>query len=485
MVIVRCRPCCCAGRWLGAAPRLRPATARGGCDLPSRSACSMLAALLCLRVVTPSFTHGWNKVGDMLALDTGSKYGRYSNLPSSYPQWEWLANNYALVVLSNFEDLIDDKPWNCTGESARALAARKLKSINPNIKTLWYQPASNLRHCRDAPLHAHPEWWLRDDHGNLMPPGAEEFCEPMTSKCKLLTDWRVPAAREWWRNQPQKEVLRGDAASLIDGIMADGTGWHNENPTNISNASYAKHFAAKMTNLREAQEKYFTVAGGEVWGNPLMQFESIGLVPPGSPQVDYNVSLSNYGGAFDEMFGSYSTLQGGMTSATGEWDPVAMEATFYAVRNASVNDQKTVVIHATPGPAVPPFAARISGSAIRIPMWAGPDPGPRTLNEAKLAMSNRLVESLAPFLIVAAPTVFFGYGWWYAAESGYTPCDDEPSSCLAPNGFFPEYSRYLGPPKAALATQRGTVWTREFEGAFQRTLSILHRVPTPCYRVIV
>ena len=382
--------------------------------------------------------------------------------------------------LSDFEDLLGDKPWNCTGESARALAARKLKSFNPKIKTLWYQPASNLRHCRDAPLHAHAEWWLRDDRGNLMPPGAEQFCEPMTSKCRLLADWRVPAAREWWRNQPEKEVLRGDASTLIDGIMADGTGYHNENPANISNASYAEHFAAKMTNLREAQEKYSALTGGEVWGNPLMQYESIGLVPPGSPQVDYNVSLSHYAGAFDEMFGSYSTLEGGMASTTGEWDPAAMEATFYAIRNASVNDRKTVVIHATPGPAVPPFGAYINGSAIRIPTWAGPNPGPRSLSEAKLAMSTRLVESLAPFLIVAAPTVFFGYGWWYAAESGYTPCDDDPSSCLAPTGFFPEYEQYLGPPKAALAAQRGTVWTREFAGVSQRALQIVHRVHTPC-----
>ena len=61
-------------------------------------------------------------------------------------------------ALSNFEDLLpaaDGKPWNCRGESARTLAAKKLNSINPKIKTLWYQPASNLRHLpRRAPPSA-------------------------------------------------------------------------------------------------------------------------------------------------------------------------------------------------------------------------------------------------------------------------------------------------------------------------------------------
>ena len=119
------------------------------------------------------------------------------------------------------------------------------------------------------------------------------------------------------------------------------------------------------------------------------------------------------------------------------------------------------------GPAVPPFR-EINGSAGfgRIPTWAGSVAAPAALDEAKQAMKTRLVESLAPFLIIASPTTFFGYGWWYNIESGYTPCDGagERSKCLAPDGWFPEFSRHLGPPEAD-ATQAGAVWTREFEGA--------------------
>ena len=102
-----------------------------------------------------------------------------------------------------------------------------------------------------------------------------------------------------------------------------------------------------------------------------------------------------------------------------------------------------------------------------IASWAGPVPGPQTLDAAKQAMADRLVESLAPFLIVATETVFFGYGWFYGIESGYTPCDSNRTLCLAPDGWFPEFGKKLGPPKGP-ATQsglNGTIWRREFAGA--------------------
>lgn len=41
----------------------------------------------------------------------------------------------------------------------------------------------------------------------------------------------------------------------------------------------------------------------------------------------------------------------------------------------------------------------------------------------KKASGDMLVESLAPFLIMAEETSFFGYGWFYDIETGYAPCD--------------------------------------------------------------
>jgi hypothetical protein len=52
-------------------------------------------------------------------------------------------------------------------------------------------------------------------------------------------------------------------------------------------------------------------------------------------------------------------------------------------------------------------------------------------------------------------------------ESGYAPCDDNRTLCLAPDGWHPAFSKHLGPPHgpAIQSGVNGTVWTREFDGA--------------------
>lgn len=63
-----------------------------------------------------------------------------------------------------------------------------------------------------------------------------------------------------------------------------------------------------MAMMSLAQETFTTMNGGEVWGNPLMEYGDIGPVPNTSdPHINWNVTLSHYNGAFDEMFGSFST----------------------------------------------------------------------------------------------------------------------------------------------------------------------------------
>lgn len=52
-------------------------------------------------------------------------------------------------------------------------------------------------------------------------------------------------------------------------------------------------------------------------------------------------------------------------------------------------------------------------------------------------------------------------------ESGYAPCDDNRTLCLAPDDWHPAFSKHLGPPHgpAVQSGINGTVWTREFDGA--------------------
>ena len=289
--------------------------------------------VLLFLVPVHGFTHGWGSVGEMLAADIGThSSARYDLSPAARPNWEWLANNYAAVTINGFGTLKNcdtlDKhgrwhhtgKWNCTGESTKTQAARILKGINPKIKVLWYQPSSAVAHggCENMELWEHPEWWMRDDHGNIQPPGEELKCIPGNASaslalgCQVRADWRVKQARDWWVQAPLRQIVpQSDAASLVDGIFCDGSGYHNKNPAHISNATYEKLFNAKMQLLAEANAFYGNLSGGEVWGNPLIQYEDIGKKPPGSPSVSWNTTLAHYAGAFDEMFGSFSTLQGG------------------------------------------------------------------------------------------------------------------------------------------------------------------------------
>ena len=142
-----------------------------------------------------------------------------------------------------------------------------------------------------------------------------------------------------------------------------------------------------------------------------------------------------------------------------------MQTTFYYMRNASLAN-KTIVIHADPGPVFVPFTEP-TGMAYNTSAgtWAGDVSRPDDIEGVKVASRDQFVMALAPFLIVASEYTFFSYAWFYDLETGYTPCEgDDRLFCMSPDGWYPEYSKHLGPPLGD-AVQDGWVWTREFEGA--------------------
>lgn len=433
------------------------------------------------------FEHEWDTLGSMLGANFhGAGDGRYTPDAAALSNWKWVASNYAVIVLDRFEDFNGPEqgngyPNNCTagsGESSRTAVARILKSLNPSIKLLWYQNEHGdcTCACCFAELRAHPEWWWNSSTTGLpLTSRSASDCVPVaTSSCDPYVDWRVPAAREWFAKLPLAEVnSTDDYAKLIDGFMIDGSQYGNPFPHNTTAAEYDAVFQGKMTMLSDAQAFYQELNGGEVWGNPLFDTQDVGT--PGKKGADYNFTLRHYGGAFDEMFGSYFTLDG-----NGEWDVVAMEESIYAMRNAS-NDGKSITLHLSPGPAYPPFLP-VNGSGlggvhpVTAASWRGnyakllptaymkaPEYAPvDVLNAIKRVGEEKLVESLAPFLIAAGPTSFFSYAWFYDIESGYTPCEGaDRTLCLAPDGWFAEYSKPLGAPVGP-ALQDGHVWTREF-----------------------
>lgn len=430
------------------------------------AACPVVLLVACCSfsvTVPPAhcFTHGWDSVGDMLAGNFGSFHSEWNDTAAALPRWQWLAEHYALIALNDFGGFPNTEHgrWNCSGENPRVTVARILKKFNPKIKLLWYQAAAWVTesHCARQPLDSNPGWWLRDDNGTPLRQGSK-------TSGMLELDPRVPEAREWWAELPLSGLLprgdRAEASKLIDGIFCDGAGFRNPS-RNISDKNYQAIFDGKMQMLAEAQSMFKQLNGGEVWGNPLVQYEDIGTTDPAKVDgAGWNLTLQHYAGAFDEMFGSFGTQE-----RNGSWDVAKMAWSMHSIINAS-KAGKTVLVHAFPGPATTPFGP-INGSDERmaIPSWAGPVPRPTTLTRIKSATAARLVESLAPFLIVVNPTVFFSYAWFYDLNSGYYDCGRfDALSCTAPDGWFPEFARPLGSPKAE-ATVDGTVWTRSFEHA--------------------
>lgn len=488
------------------------------------------AALLAIPVA--GFTHGWDTVGKMLAMNPhDSNDGRWDRSPFALKHWEWVANNYAIVVLGRFP-AYEGKAYDCTcpNESSRTEVARVLKKINPKIKLLWcvvflralispmlrahsdatllpdrYQNAVGdmTVACQNVKLENTPEWWVYDDAGvPVFFAGNASTCGTPAG-CSPYLNYSVPEAGDWWMTRPASEVCgpnaEADAALLIDGMMMDGAEFRSplfDDPLrNLSR--YQAVFDGQMRTMEKAQAMYQGINGGEAWGNPLVvQSNSMHWGPPrptDAPAKSYNYTLQHYGGAFDESFGSFNGLDDEWAqcvgksikpnvTCTGFWDVEYMTRSFYAVRNASGIDKKTVCLHLVPGPANSPVGSTCGPhSCIGTPSWYGPEQAPwqymnestgytplQVVNAMKKATGERLEEILAAFLIVASETTFFGYGWFYGIEGGYVPCDDgggdNRTLCLAPDGFYPEFKEPLGPPKG-LAVQDGTEWRREFAHA--------------------
>ena len=431
---------------------------------------ALLSATVLLLPGARALTHGWDCIScasnSMLAANFGT-WRQDINL--SDPWWiKTIADSHHTIILNNFWKQ-GAGSYNGSGEDSKVTIARALKARNPKLMVYFYQPADRLgdtAYVLDA-LAAHPEWWLRDDFGNIVPFGGQGD--------RHQIDTSVPAAQDFFANLSVSLFHeRADAEALLDGVMVDGTSWSGASRygPNVSAARYTKLFEGKMAMLAKMQSILQQLNGhGEVWGNPLMEYGQIG---GGGHEGDstgarWNETLAYYDGAFDEMFGSFGTMD-----SNGEWDVVKMRYSFESIMNASAAG-KTIVLHAVPGPAGANDASQggmfptrgdvAHHNTFHAAAWAGPNKVPATGDGCRAASAARLVESLAPFLIVASERVFFGYGWFYNLEDGYIPCPAD-IECGMPTSWFPEYSKPLGAPLGPAASDASkTVWTRRFAHA--------------------
>ena len=129
------------------------------------------------------------------------------------------------------------------------------------------------------------------------------------------------------------------------------------------------------------------------------------------------------------------------------------------------------VLHFSPGPSFPPIVHYPqhpsppwnSFLALDWPgHWAGTTASGNfsSADDVRKAAADSLVQTLAPFLIVASERVFLQYAWFYQAQDGNFPCPAG-IECGMPSSWYPEFSKPLGAPKGA-AVKNGHVWTREF-----------------------
>ena len=195
-----------------------------------------------------AMTHGWDCVScptnSMLAANFGT-WRKDINLTD--PWWiNTTADSHAAVILNNFWKQ-GPGSYNGTGEDSKVTIARLLKARNPRIKVLFYQPADRLgdtQYVLDA-LESHPEWWLRDDYGNIIPFGG-------AGSTRKQIDTSVPGAQDFFANLSVSLFhSANDAKALLDGVMVDGTSWTGaaRYGPNVSATRYAALFDGKMAML--------------------------------------------------------------------------------------------------------------------------------------------------------------------------------------------------------------------------------------------
>lgn len=172
-------------------------------------------------------------------------------------------------------------------------------------------------------LKEHPDYWLRDDNGV---PYLDSRGNPVSM------DYRVKNARDWWIQLIQYAQAGNKTRFLFDGLLVDSGSADihvNFNDTNhIKSLDNVRLLAqAKMQMLSEAQIFYGQLNEGRVLANPLLNWGVIDF-PSCEATLDFPVTYHwNFVESdLDEMFGSFSSLQGeqGRDTKTGVWNATTM-----------------------------------------------------------------------------------------------------------------------------------------------------------------
>ena len=192
-----------------------------------------------------SWSHGWETPA---AAWWG--YGAMGGSLFTDAEVEFIAKTYKIVALS-----LCPSPMNISVSDGILNVTARIKAANPSVKVLQYFNTDQWA-CYPptdpalAEFLAHPEWWLRDDHGNPI-----EF-----SRFHGGYDFSNEAAVQHFLEMP---LGASGGAAILDGFLFDGGSEYSQ-PPNISASRAESLKLAKWRALGRQQERLRAANGGLV-----------------------------------------------------------------------------------------------------------------------------------------------------------------------------------------------------------------------------
>jgi hypothetical protein len=393
--------------------------------LATIAALSALLFLSPLTLATPQpeiWRHGWKNVGEMLYMHGGN-----SSVISD-EAIVFTAKHYPIVGFSNCYGH-GDKVYQ---EDAAITTARKLRETNPNVKNVFYWKVdieSQVKLCSSGQSvwKQHPEWRLAN----------------VTSNDRGYYDLTNPAVRTFWKNHLLSLAYEMDEKNkkpLFDAIYLDGFSDGDAIQIKIDHATQHEWGIGNRQMVMEAQTEVNYLGFNQLLViNGLDTLANVPIHAAASPA---------------SMVDHFAVLQF-LNRKTGDWLQEPMKELLFETIRSPINQNRTLLIKAWPGPIVK-----------QKDIWPNHSE-PKTPEEMRKAAQDYLNAALALFLLVAEDTMWFSYSWFWAAGD-YIPFGKD-HTC--PDEFYPTFKcplgEPLGPPKRAHnATKKDDyVYIREYEHA--------------------
>lgn len=396
--------------------------------------------------VSPVYRHGWDTVGSMLFAHGGNKSVLSDNA------FAYLAKSYSMVAFANCYG--SGKGIGMTQEDATLVSAKRLRSLNPTIKNIFYFKShleTQVTSCSSANVtwaknRAH--WIMKGDNGT-----------PITNGKAGFFDVRQDAVQDWWVGHLVDLLSNVDSANkpYIDGVYVDGcpgehTSFKIPPPAGITPAEWQAYSTALYAMVARLQAALNTKGHNQI------------AICNG---LDDNYSLehvsapSKYGelaGAMSDHFGVYNFIN----KTSGAWVPATTADLFFNVVRPSLIANKTVQIKGWAGPLIGPR------------QWITALHTPNTTSEIQTAMSENWNTALALFLLVAEDNMWWGYSWFWGSED-YIPVGP---SHTCPDDFYPQLKCALGapegPPQRVNSTSSSLIDDDSDDGSWKYTRKFAH-----------